>query len=155
MKLTCRLIKDSEYNLRESGLLHIGQLAFNHTQFCLQVFFCQHSTFLNASVQYKVNSDGTYMMEARVCTLTLEEHSNRIETVNGNIIPALLIISECCLFLTFLLHVIVPDFRRQIFGKDIFQMCYAIASPLSRMDEDVYGGESLSRLSVVHHNILW
>ena len=69
--------------------------------------------------------------------------------------PALLIISECCLFLTFLLHVIVPEFRRQIFGKDIFQMCYAIASPLSRMDEDVYGGESLSRLPVVHHNILW
>ena len=95
------------------------------------------------------------MMEARVCTLTLEEHSNRIETVNGNIIPALLIISECCLFLTFLLHVIVPEFRRQIFGEDIFQMCYAIASPLSRMDEDVHGGKSLSWLPVVHHNILW
>ena len=31
--------------------------------------------------------------------------------------PSLLILSEIFLFLTFLLHVLVPEFRKPIFGK--------------------------------------
>ena len=40
--------------------------------------------------------------------------------VSSKVTPTLLIISEVFLLLTFVLHVIVPDFRKQMFGKSLF-----------------------------------
>jgi hypothetical protein len=37
--------------------------------------------------------------------------------LSSHVMPSLLVLSEIFLFLTFLLHVLVPEFRKPIFGE--------------------------------------
>ena len=53
----------------------------------------------------------------QVCDLTSEADLVIYSTLSAHVMPSLLILSEIFLFLTFLLHVLVPEFRKPIFGK--------------------------------------
>ena len=55
----------------------------------------------------------------KVCTSGDEGDDQLVDTLNivtRKLTPALLIISEIFLLLTFILHAIVPEFRKQLFG---------------------------------------
>ena len=54
---------------------------------------------------------------ARVCDLANPEDRRVIEVISSKLTPALLIISEVFLLITFVLHAIVPEFRKQLFGE--------------------------------------
>ena len=53
----------------------------------------------------------------QVCDQTSPYQREVLAIISSNIVPALLIISEVFLLITFVLHVIVPDFRKQMFGE--------------------------------------
>ena len=57
-----------------------------------------------------------------MCDQTSSEERDLLKLVSTNLTPALLIISEVFLLLTFVLHVVVPDFRKQMFGKWVLAM---------------------------------
>jgi len=86
-----------EFNLMDDGLLHIGHHVFNYSQYCLE-------------------EEDHGNMRAKVCDQTSSDQREILSLISTNITPALLIISEVFLLLTFVLHVIVPDFRKQMFG---------------------------------------
>jgi hypothetical protein len=49
--------------------------------------------------------------------MTPESELAVYSALSGHVMPSLLILSEIFLFLTFLLHVLVPEFRKPIFGE--------------------------------------
>ena len=67
-------------------------------------------------MQESVDRNGELTTIARVCDQTTPEHRGLLEDISGNIIAALLLISELFLFVTFVLHVLVSELRKQIFG---------------------------------------
>ena len=52
-----------------------------------------------------------------MCDQAPTQEREVLAIISETITPVLLIISEVFLLLTFVLHVIVPDFRKQMFGK--------------------------------------
>ena len=60
---------------------------------------------------------GEVRLVARVCDLSDPEVRRDLEVISGKLTPALLIISEVFLLITFVLHAIVPEFRKQLFGE--------------------------------------
>jgi len=90
-----------EVHLVDDGLLHIGHHVFNYSQYCLE--------------EVEDSSD-QYSMRAKVCDQTASHQREILSVISTNLTPVLLIISEVFLLLTFVLHVIVPDFRKQMFG---------------------------------------
>ena len=60
---------------------------------------------------------GEVRMMARVCDIGDPEARRDLEVISGKLTPALLIISEVFLLITFVLHAIVPEFRKQLFGE--------------------------------------
>ena len=67
-------------------------------------------------VQESAEENGERKTIARVCDLTTPEHRQLLQKISSNIIAALLLISELFLFVTFVLHLLVSELRRQIFG---------------------------------------
>ncbi len=53
----------------------------------------------------------------QVCDMTPESELAVYSALSAHVMPSLLILSEIFLFLTFLLHVLVPEFRKPIFGE--------------------------------------
>ena len=66
--------------------------------------------------QESVEENGEMTTVARVCDLATPEHRQLLQTISSNVIAALLLISELFLFVTFILHVLVLELRKQIFG---------------------------------------
>ena len=66
--------------------------------------------------QESVEENGEMTTVARVCEQSTLEHRQVLQTISSNIIPALLLISELFLFVTFILHILVLELRKQIFG---------------------------------------
>ena len=60
---------------------------------------------------------GEVRLVARVCDLSDPEVRRDLEVISAELTPALLIISEVFLLITFVLHAIVPEFRKQLFGE--------------------------------------
>ena len=56
---------------------------------------------------------------AKICTggITGDNDERMFEIISTRLTPALLIISEVFLLLTFIIHAIVPEFRKQMFGR--------------------------------------
>ena len=77
-------------------------------------------------VQERAEEHGDRTTIARVCDLTTPEHRQLIQDVSSNIIAALLLISELFLFVTFVLHVLVVELHKQIFGKMKMSMVAAL-----------------------------
>ena len=91
-----------EFRLREDGQLeielhHLLHL-LNTSQYCLQ------------------HTEPDSGVSARVCQPGSDQQRARLDVISRKLTPALLIISEIFLLLTFVLHVIVPEFRKQMFG---------------------------------------
>jgi len=63
-----------------------------------------------------VEENGERTTVARVCEQSTPEHRQLLQSISSNIIPALLLISELFLFVTFILHILVLELRKQIFG---------------------------------------
>jgi hypothetical protein len=68
--------------------------------------------------------------------MTPESELAVYSALSRHVMPSLLILSEIFLFLTFLLHVLVPEFRKPIFGefpefrKPIFGECAEFRKPI-------------------------
>lgn len=90
-----------EYYLQDNGLLYVKEHSFNHSRYCLRD---------------TINNKSERVIDAVVCDHDTVEKRNLDQSLSDYIVPTLLFISEVFLFITFLLHVIVPDFRKQIFG---------------------------------------
>ena len=95
-----------EFRLREDGRLEVEhnhhQHLLNTSQYCLQDI---------AGPQLESSR-----MVARVCRPDSDQERDTLDVISRKLTPALLIISEVFLLLTFVLHVIVPEFRKQMFG---------------------------------------
>ena len=89
-----------EFLLGDDGQLEIDHHSLNISQYCIQ------------DIQ---QGDDTALI-AKVCYQGDEQQRARLEIISRKLTPALLIISEIFLLLTFVLHVIVPEFRKQMFG---------------------------------------
>ena len=81
--------------------LQIGHHVLNISQYCLE----------------EVQAGHEVKMIAKVCDRGDEEDRQLLDVISSKLTPVLLIISELFLFLTFVLHVIVPEFRKQMFGR--------------------------------------
>ena len=101
----------SEFHLVDDGLLHIGHHVFNYSQYCLE------------EVEH---DNGSLRINAKVCDLSSVIEREMFTLISSNVTPALLIISEIFLFITFVLHVIVPEFRKQMFGEIDFPTMFLI-----------------------------
>ena len=89
-----------QFQVSRSGL-HIGHHVLDIGQYCLE----------------DVEADHEVKMIAKVCDLGDVEDRQLLDVISSKLTPVLLIISEVFLFLTFVLHVIVPEFRKQMFGR--------------------------------------
>jgi len=90
-----------EYHLQDDGQIYVGEHNFNHSRYCLRD---------------TVDNMGTRVTDAVVCDHDSVEKRSVVKSLSDYIVPSLLFISEVFLLITFILHVIVPDFRKQIFG---------------------------------------
>ena len=86
----------------DTGGLRLGHHTLGPAQYCLEDV---------------VTEAGELRLVARVCALAeAAEDSELRAVISTKLTPALLIISEVFLLLTFVLHAIVPEFRKQMFG---------------------------------------
>ena len=90
-----------QFHLTSAGL-HLDHHVLRPGQYCLE------------DVE---DSEGEVRMTARVCDLGDPEERRVLEVISSKLTPALLIISEVFLLITFVLHAIVPEFRKQLFGE--------------------------------------
>ena len=98
-----QIYSQEEFRLRDDGQLEIEHHHQHHlintSQYCL----LQSGPAQNSS------------MVAKVCKPASDQQAT-LDVISRKLTPALLIISEVFLLLTFVLHVIVPEFRKQMFG---------------------------------------
>ncbi|XP_023323247.1 probable G-protein coupled receptor Mth-like 1 [Eurytemora carolleeae] len=94
------IYSEDEFEVEAEGWLRAGQTILPYTQFCL-----------NPVQQYN-----STVLQAKVCSGIDENDLLIYSVLSQQIIPVLIILSEIFLFLTFSLHVLVPEFRKQIFG---------------------------------------
>ena len=87
-----------EFTLEDDGTIQLGQHTIHPGRYCLQL-----------------GEKGG--LEALVCDTVDIEHRTLLAFLASSVTPVLLIISEIFLLLTFVLHVIVPELRKQMFGK--------------------------------------
>ena len=84
------------------------------------VVFVLVKNYIKNKIQYYLeelyDTTGQINMREKVCDQAASHHREVLKLVSTNNIPALLIISEVFLFLTFVLHAIVPEFRKQMSG---------------------------------------
>ena len=90
----------SQFYLTSAGL-HLHHHVLLSHQYCLE----------------DVDAGDEVRLVARVCDLANPEDRRVIEVISSKLTPALLIISEVFLLITFVLHAIVPEFRKQLFGE--------------------------------------
>ena len=95
-----QLYHQEEFRLREDGQLEVEQHLLNTSQYCLQ----------------DSGPGQESSLVARVCQPGSDQQRATLDVISRKLTPALLIISEIFLLLTFVLHVIVPEFRKQMFG---------------------------------------
>ena len=81
--------------------LNIGHHVLDIDQYCLE----------------EVDTGQELKMIAKVCDVTSPDDQQLLDVISSKLTPALLIISEVFLLFTFILHVIVPEFRKQMFGE--------------------------------------
>ena len=89
-----------EFLLGQEGRLEIDHHHLNVSQYCIQ--------------EVQQGQDTAFI--AKVCYQGDDQERVRQQVISRRLTPALLIISEIFLLLTFVLHVIVPEFRKQMFG---------------------------------------
>ena len=98
------------YSQEEFRLRDDGQLEIEH----------HHQHHLINTSQYCLHQTGPAQnssMVAKVCKPGSDQQTRAtLDVISRKLTPALLIISEIFLLLTFVLHVIVPEFRKQMFG---------------------------------------
>ena len=122
--------KAEEFQLNEDGRLQISRQVFNVSEYCLE------ETWENRTV-------------ARVCDFLEEEDRKILLIISQYLIPTLLIISDIFLLLTFFLHVVVPDSRKQIFGWMKMSTILALFLGYQWFIIILLGGPSLP-----HYNVL-
>ena len=93
-----------QFYLTSAGL-HLDHHVLPHDQYCLE----------------DVEAGDEVRMMARVCDVGDPEERRVLEVISSKLTPALLIISEVFLLITFVLHAIVPEFRKQLFGEYLIQ----------------------------------
>ena len=81
--------------------LHIGHHVVDIDQYCLE----------------EIDTGHELKMVAKVCDTSDPDDRQLLYVLSSKLTPALLIISEVFLLFTFILHVIVPEFRKQMFGE--------------------------------------
>ena len=81
--------------------INIGHHVLDIDQYCLE----------------EVDTGQELKMIAKVCDVTSPDDQQLLDVISSKLTPALLIISEVFLLFTFILHVIVPEFRKQMFGE--------------------------------------